>query len=428
MSYQFAHIETYSRQATEPKKTITKEGKTRTRKGKLSVRDVVAEAKREDGNAPHVEAPQSPRLVFGQSLEQMERDHDTQANQSKNTLRNGKTRAIRSTQSTLLAGVLSHPGEGDGWSEEAVSDWQSRCIDWLKETYGDQLKTVVRHDDESHPHLHFYVLPSGPEMKANDLHPGQKAKSDFLKSEEASGLDDKTRNRLGDRKYKEAMRAWQDDYFRKVGLPCGLERFGPKRQRKSRSQHLEAKEAQKAEHQAKLERQRQAEEADRKAQEAELSRKKVEASRNRANDQLLKVRKSLKREKADLKELVDSGFFLRVFAGLNLWLAGAKSEMQQQIDKVKEEGKKEVDRVKASASKQIKKLKEDLKTRENISRKDLVEFNSLSQRVFNVENALKIEKLEHQKTKEDVTYYKNKWADLDNKNIQKSSIANKSNK
>lgn len=37
-------------------------------------------------------------------------------------------------------------------------DYKNDSIKYLKEKYGDKLKSVVEHTDEAHPHFHFYVL------------------------------------------------------------------------------------------------------------------------------------------------------------------------------------------------------------------------------------------------------------------------------
>ena len=74
---------------------------------------------------------------------------------------------------------------------------------FIASEYGDQLHTAVLHLDESHPHVHFYVIPreTGKKLEA-----------------------------------KKAMQSYQDDYFSQVSVQCGHTRLGPRRQRLTRAE------------------------------------------------------------------------------------------------------------------------------------------------------------------------------------------------
>lgn len=218
--------------------------------------------------------------------------------------------------------VLSHPGGVPG---DELDDWRKRSIDWLRDRYGEQLKTVVEHTDEAHPHLHAYVIPDT--LRAYDLHDGRKAKE----KAQADGLDSTAQNRA----YKEAMRGFQDDYYSKVGQACGLSRIGPKRRRLSREQWkaeqvqadtlksvvkradtierkalaIEAKSVANAE---KVDR-----EAKQKADEAERRALEAYEREQKARSNLRATRSRLKKARGDLRELVDGGFsvdWLSVFS------------------------------------------------------------------------------------------------------------------
>lgn len=212
MAYQFAHLETYSRKST---------GK------KLSVDQILDEADRKDGSCPHVEHPQKPTLVYGLSIEELRGLHSQKCDEATTTNNKGQTRKIRKDQQTLACVVLSYPADGEDYNL-----WEDKSLQWLKEKYGSQLKTVVSHKDESHPHLHCYLMAD--DMRAADFNEGKKAKDDYMKSSEAKEIDSKQANKNGDRAYRQAMRAWQDSYWEKVGLPCGLSRIGPGKRRLSR--------------------------------------------------------------------------------------------------------------------------------------------------------------------------------------------------
>lgn len=222
MSYQFAHTEVHSR----------KGGKS----GSTSY--VLDEAQRLPGACPHVAKPSPPELIWGISIEALRALHDQKCDTCLVTSKNGSVRKIRSTQNTLASVVTSFPEEYSKADPQALREWESRTVAWLKAEYGDSLKTVVRHVDEKHPHLHAYLLDEGPEMRASSLHPGYEAKAAAI----AAGED----NKGGDRAYRDAMRKWQDRYWQAVGLPCGLARIGPGGRRLTREQWHKERDAQRA--------------------------------------------------------------------------------------------------------------------------------------------------------------------------------------
>lgn len=213
--YQFAHLEAYSRKA------LIKKNDKESKAHKWSTREVFAEASREAGSCSHVANPSPPVLVFGQSLEATEQEHDARCSVAVDTMKNGKTRKIRETQNTLLTVVLSHP---DADYSADVQEWERLSVDWLRQQYGDQLKTVIRHDDESHQHLHVYIIPD--DLRAISLHPGEQSKQQAKEE----GKDKKQQNNA----YKSGFRDWQNSYWQNVGMPCGLARIGPGKRRLSR--------------------------------------------------------------------------------------------------------------------------------------------------------------------------------------------------
>ena len=225
MSYQFIHLETYSRKRTE--KTDKKGSVSQ----KWNVSDILDEANRVPSACTHVENPQPPTLVFGISIDELRSQHDEQANSA--TCKSGsKIRKIRQDQQTLIGMVASYPDPSD---KVGYVQWEEKTIKWLKEKYGDNLKTVVRHDDEAYPHLHIYIIPSAdPEMRASHLHEGYAAKAHAILEAREKGCDPKSINKFGDIAYKTAMKAFQESYWQNVGLPCGLTKVGPCRTRDTR--------------------------------------------------------------------------------------------------------------------------------------------------------------------------------------------------
>jgi uncharacterized protein YoxC len=226
MSYQFVHLETYSR------------------KGDASGRStgfVFAEARRDPGASVHVAHPSPPVVVHGLDIDAVEQRHDRAAEAARTIPKSGKPRKIRVDQHTLLTIVTSHPYtveevRADVAKRRDVEIWERLTVDWLKHQYGDTLASIVRHEDETHWHLHIYILPSSSDMKASTLHPGQMAKAEIMAAGAAPNEDSKALNRRGDAAYRRAMRDWQNSYFDAVAIKCGLTRIGPARRRLTRAE------------------------------------------------------------------------------------------------------------------------------------------------------------------------------------------------
>lgn len=247
MSYQFAHLETYSRKANS-------QG--------VNTKFIFDEVTRRNPDAcRHVENPEPPVLVYGMRVEDLEAMHDALCGEVKMTNSKGQSRAIRKDQHTLMTVVLSYPGEAEPGTA-SYDEWEQRNVDWLEKKYGKNLKTVVRHTDEANPHLHAYIIPDGL-MKAKDLHPGYASKikahasaaleSPKVFASEADRKEDAKRIvRAGNRAYRESMREWQDDYYESVGRPCGMVRIGPARRRLTKTEYKIEKEQERRNRQAVL--------------------------------------------------------------------------------------------------------------------------------------------------------------------------------
>jgi len=226
MSYQFIHLEAFSRKG---------DGKGR------STSFVFNEARRDPVASLHVANSSPPIVVYGSTIDEVERLHDAAADVATTTPKGGKPRRIQRTQHTLMTVVASHPLTMDDVranpeKRREAEEWEKRTVAWLRSQYRDQLVSVIRHEDESHYHLHAYVLPNDPAMRAAALHPGQCAKAAIMAAGPAEGEDVKALNKRGDQAYRAAMRQWQDSYHETVAVPCGLTRLGPQRRRLSRAE------------------------------------------------------------------------------------------------------------------------------------------------------------------------------------------------
>ena len=221
MSFQFVHMTAYSRKGDS--------------KGRSSS-FVFAEARRDPDASLHVANPLPPVVVFGVGVDEVERLHDAAADAAVTTPKGGKPRKVQKSQHTLMTVVASHPHtmeevRSDPGKRREAEEWEKRTVAWLRSQYGDKLVSVIRHEDESHYHIHAYVLPADQAMRANGLHPGQCAKAAVMAAGPADGEDSKALNKRGDAAYKQAMREWQDSYHETVAIACGLTRLGPQRRR-----------------------------------------------------------------------------------------------------------------------------------------------------------------------------------------------------
>jgi len=224
--YQFLHIQSFSRKADGEGRTVD---------------FVLAEAARRGDACVHVDSPAPPEIVFGVSVDEVRALHDARLADAYTTNKDGKSRKLRVDHHTLLTAVLSHPAtvlearENQSAALE-VRGWEERCVEWLRAEWGHALVSVIRHTDEAHCHLHAFIMPDGPEMRARMLHPGIAAKDLEKEAAIADGVDAKTANARGDKAYKSALRGMQDDFWQHVGLPSGLSRLGPARRRLTRAE------------------------------------------------------------------------------------------------------------------------------------------------------------------------------------------------
>jgi hypothetical protein len=221
MAFQFLHVDIVSRAV--PKKSLAK---------RWALRDVLAEAGREAGSCPHVETPRPPARLFGLNLPDVERATLRQAEEA----RDAKGRRLRKDSPVMLAGVLSYPVAVANMNERTQTDyaaWEGRSLKWLARRYGDTLASVVRHEDEAYPHLHYFVVPHLTTDRHLDLeavHPGIAARE----AAKRAGKSVKEANRA----YCEAMRGLQDDFHAHVGVFHGHLREGPRRRRLSRGAYM----------------------------------------------------------------------------------------------------------------------------------------------------------------------------------------------
>ena len=219
--YQFIHIESYSRTAPKTAQHKNKKsGKQSGKKGGHCVSYIVKEAIRDPDSIPHIDSPQPPIYHHGKPLEALESTCDEWAS----SMTDARGHKLRKDALCLVAGVASAPHD---ISKEAWIAFRADLIKWLQEKYGERLQTIIEHTDESHPHLHFYVVPL-PGERFEVIHQGKAAAAEAKASGELKGEQNKA--------YKEAMREFQDEFYNDVGIEHGFTRIGPGKRRLTREE------------------------------------------------------------------------------------------------------------------------------------------------------------------------------------------------
>ena len=202
--FQFIRAEVYARRASTNEKS----------KSQFNASDVIGEALRDEGHCPHVEKPEAPRYLFGSEAGTRAILGRIQENAAQ--YRDKMGRKMREDAAVLLAGVASFPRDAANKDPDLYARWESLTVEYLQKKYGDNLRAVVMHNDEEHPHLHFYAY-SDTEVNAKMLHDGYK-------------------NGSSPKAYKKGCEDFQNEYFEQVASRCGLARTGPKRRRLSRAE------------------------------------------------------------------------------------------------------------------------------------------------------------------------------------------------
>ncbi|XFL31444.1 plasmid recombination protein (plasmid) [Klebsiella pneumoniae] len=232
MKSQFMHVELYSRE--EPAKKTINKGKNINHKSDVrttTVNGVLSEMKREEGFTSHLETIAAPEVLYG-SIDALERSIERYEAEFKTTDKNGKEKKLRKDACILLAGVVSL----DRADEEIWDEYKTKAIEYLKNKYGENLKCVVEHTDETNPHFHFYVV-GNKDQDLNLLHDGKLAVSKLAKED---------KKKLHQTAYTEAMIKFQDDFYVQVSNKFGLSRTGeePRERYKSRPDYLRFKKRQ----------------------------------------------------------------------------------------------------------------------------------------------------------------------------------------
>lgn len=228
----------------------TKSG--RAREPKSSGRAVIGEAIREGPEfCRHVQHPLPPRPLWGKRPDELVEWYTglvavAKLNQVDMTIKGRVfTRRQRSTVPILLAAVASFPGPPDDMNP-AYRRWKLHVTAWAKRRYRHRLVSIIEHLDERHGHIH--VIAADPKgTPARLIHAGFAA----VATAKAAGALTSTLGEI----YRAGCRELQDDFWRRVGRKCGLDRISAEPQNRlayATAKARQSLEDQRYQHQAEL--------------------------------------------------------------------------------------------------------------------------------------------------------------------------------
>jgi hypothetical protein len=190
------------------------------------VNRIIGEASRAPQFCRHVPMPEEPGWMLGSADAVVERVNAFMALPCTYTQRNGQKafRKRRNDFRCVVAGVCSWPldmeryrslrrNDPDTWWRERsrIVVWLMATKAWLERLYGDRLAAMLVHRDESHPHVHYFVVGD-----ARELHPGLRA--EYIDGTRIASVQERSA------RYRIEMRAFLDRYHAEVGAPLGLAR------------------------------------------------------------------------------------------------------------------------------------------------------------------------------------------------------------
>ncbi|WP_088332806.1 plasmid recombination protein [Lacimicrobium sp. SS2-24] len=194
MTYQFIRIEAYSLNKTKERPDAV---------------GVIREARREETHSKHISGCFKTRRILGKDLNIVE-DEIRQFEYKKI---NGK--AVRKDARVLIGGIASYPiaFTDSEYDRAQMLRWVIATTKFLKDKFGNNLKSVVLHEDETYPHLHFYCYDTEKTSVA-DIHPGNIAEKNCRSKSKKGKLE----------AYKQGLSSFQDDFYKTVSLKFDMER------------------------------------------------------------------------------------------------------------------------------------------------------------------------------------------------------------
>lgn len=222
MPAQFFHLSAYGR---SPRRGA---------KRHESCAGILGEASRLAPSSAHIEEPRQPRRLLGFDPVDLRPEIDRLAYMA----RDSRGRRLRTDAGLMIAGVISYPvlrseiASPDDWL--TYLEWRKASVEWLTRQFGQSLKSIVEHEDEAYRHIHAFMLPDlapDGQMDWTIAHPARHARV---------AAAQKGRNKTEQNAaYIAAVRALADDFHDTVSRHFGHDRVTVRRDRRSRTHHLE---------------------------------------------------------------------------------------------------------------------------------------------------------------------------------------------
>lgn len=180
---------------------------------------VLSEADREEGFTAHIAAVKPPVWRLGSKQAVDSAIERYMGEPAPVRLKGGKVayRKRRKDHRCLTAGVLTWPDPTADFTANnpllkiKFQGWLDKTQRWLDEKYGENLVAVCLHTDESHPHIHFFVVGD-----AQRLHPGLRA--ELVNDKRIDDPDTRMKAHVA------GLKSWLNDYHESVAQHFGMER------------------------------------------------------------------------------------------------------------------------------------------------------------------------------------------------------------
>lgn len=241
--YQFVH-KIWVKRSRASKDVQKRSHRIPAKSSEWTVHDVLREAMRFPGHIKHVKSPQHARIIYAcnPDVEDNPLLVEEIANAWAESVKITSGRAHPINSPVLACGVIAFPRDRE-------SEWErfrDACSGWLLEKYGERLKLVVEHLDESNPHCHYFAIPLfdvKSEHKWSEdfgvVHEGyarsREARRNYIRRiKSLTGSDEIPLDYGGSQTgiaYRSAMIAYQDRFHEEVGRNFGLARVGPRIER-----------------------------------------------------------------------------------------------------------------------------------------------------------------------------------------------------
>lgn len=203
----------------------------------MSISSTLKECARVPDACHHIANPQDPKVVYGMPILEIEKALEKLLKRCKDP----QGRKIRKDAIVLTGGVVSInlPPTLENINSKEFKKWLRKVHKFLLKKFGEQYVNLTLHTDESFLHCHYFVLPSVTKdglLDISNMHPGIAAQAKLRGTK--AGKQQK------DIAYKEAMREYQDEFYKEVSVECGHTRYGPRRRRLTRKEwHKEQNQA-----------------------------------------------------------------------------------------------------------------------------------------------------------------------------------------